>query len=67
MILIQLRGKQTFFCIYKYSCLTGYSKNAPIRDYSLKGSEVNRAFGAVNAVSIIATTYACGIVPEIQV
>ncbi|XP_059434147.1 GABA transporter 1-like [Corylus avellana] len=44
----------------------GYSRNAPIRDYSLKGSEVNRAFGAVNAVSIIATTYACGIIPEIQ-
>jgi hypothetical protein len=56
--------------IYKshiYTSLPGYSKDAPNRDYSLKGSQVNRAFGAVNAVSIIATTYACGIIPEIQV
>ncbi|KAE8038738.1 hypothetical protein FH972_011216 [Carpinus fangiana] len=53
-------------CVTAGSIHIGYSKNAPIRDYSLKGSEVNRAFSAVNAVSIIATTYACGIIPEIQ-
>jgi hypothetical protein len=53
--------------IYIYKHLTGLSKNAPKRDYSVNGSEVNRVFGAVNAVSIIVTTYACGIIPEIQV
>jgi hypothetical protein len=47
--------------------LTGFSKNAPNRDYSVNGSQEDRVFGAVNAVSIIVTTYACGIVPEIQV
>jgi hypothetical protein len=53
--------------IYIYKHLTGLSKNAPNRDYSVNGSEVNRVFHAVNAVSIIVTTYACGIIPEIQV
>lgn len=47
--------------------LTGHSKNAPKRDYSVIGAGENRFFGAVNAVSIIATTYASGIIPEIQV
>ena len=49
------------------NAFTGYSKKAPTRDYSLNSSGVNRVFGGVNAVSIIATTYACGIIPEIQV
>ncbi|XP_040995349.1 GABA transporter 1-like [Juglans microcarpa x Juglans regia] len=48
------------------SVYIGYSKNGDIRDYSVNGSAENRVFGAVNAVSIIATTYACGIIPEIQ-
>lgn len=53
--------------IEPYTAFTGYSKNAPTRDHSLNSSGVNRVFGGVNAVSIIATTYACGIIPEIQV
>ncbi|KAK7848739.1 gaba transporter 1 [Quercus suber] len=59
-------------CLAFSACVTagtihvGYSKNAPTRDYSLNSSGVNRVFGGVNAVSIIATTYACGIIPEIQ-
>jgi hypothetical protein len=53
--------------IYTYTSLTGHSKNAPTRDYSVNGSGEIRVFGAANAVAIIATTYACGIVPEIQV
>jgi hypothetical protein len=58
---------KTFLLDDIYIHLTGLSKNAPNRDYSINGSEVNRVFGAVNAVSIIVTTYACGIIPEIQV
>ncbi|XP_062175624.1 GABA transporter 1-like [Alnus glutinosa] len=53
-------------CVTAGSIYIGLSKNAPNRDYSVNGSEVNRVFGAVNAVSIIVTTYACGIIPEIQ-
>ncbi|XP_075646909.1 GABA transporter 1-like [Castanea sativa] len=53
-------------CVTAGSIHVGYSKNAPTRDYSLNSSGVNRVFGGVNAVSIIATTYACGIIPEIQ-
>lgn len=46
---------------------TGLSKNAPARAYSIKGSQLNRVFGAFNGISIISTTYASGIIPEIQV
>ncbi|KAE8038739.1 hypothetical protein FH972_011217 [Carpinus fangiana] len=53
-------------CVTAGSIYIGFSKNAPNRDYSVNGSQENRVFGAVNAVSIIVTTYACGIVPEIQ-
>lgn len=48
-------------------CLAGYSKNAPTKDYSINGSAQNRVFGSFNAISIIATTFGNGIVPEIQV
>lgn len=41
--------------------------NAPKKDYSLNGSKQNRVFGSFNAISIIATTYGNGIIPEIQV
>ncbi|XP_059434290.1 GABA transporter 1-like [Corylus avellana] len=53
-------------CVTAGSIYIGHSKNAPTRDYSVNGSGEIRVFGAANAVSIIATTYACGIVPEIQ-
>lgn len=48
-------------------CLAGYSKNAPTKDYSINGSAQNRVFGSFNAISIIATTFGNGIIPEIQV
>uniref|UniRef100_A0A199U9Z9 Amino acid transporter transmembrane domain-containing protein n=1 Tax=Manihot esculenta TaxID=3983 RepID=A0A199U9Z9_MANES len=44
----------------------GNSENAPDKDYSINGSQGNRALGAFNAISIISTTYGCGIIPEIQ-
>lgn len=47
--------------------LSGKSKNAPSKDYSIKGSQENQFFSAINAISIISTTYASGIIPEIQV
>ncbi|KAK8574540.1 hypothetical protein V6N12_062230 [Hibiscus sabdariffa] len=41
-------------------------RNAPNKDYSIQGSKENRILGAINGISIIATTYGCGIIPEIQ-
>ncbi|KAL6977166.1 Sodium- and chloride-dependent GABA transporter 1 [Sarracenia purpurea var. burkii] len=60
-------------CLAYGACTTvaaiyiGKSKNAPIKDYSVKAEGVNRVFGYFNAISIIATTYGNGIIPEIQV
>jgi len=45
----------------------GNSSKGPEKNYSLKGDTENRLFGIFNAVSIIATTYGNGIIPEIQV
>lgn len=53
-------------CIAAGSIHTGKSKNAPSKDYSIKGSQENQFFSAINAISIISTTYASGIIPEIQ-
>ncbi|KAK0592601.1 hypothetical protein LWI29_022094 [Acer saccharum] len=39
---------------------------APFRDYSMNGSQLNKVFGAFNGISIISTTFASGIIPEIQ-
>lgn len=47
--------------------LIGNSSKGPEKDYSLKGDTENRLFGIFNALSIIATTYGNGIIPEIQV
>ncbi|KAI6676594.1 hypothetical protein NL676_037390 [Syzygium grande] len=44
----------------------GNSANAPPKDYSVVGSRADRLLGAFNGISIIATTYASGIIPEIQ-
>ncbi|KAK8536083.1 hypothetical protein V6N13_104679 [Hibiscus sabdariffa] len=44
----------------------GNSRNAHNKDYSIQGSKENRVLGAINGISIIATTYGCGIIPEIQ-
>lgn len=48
------------------SIYIGHSKTAPVKNYSVHGSGEHRLFGAVNAISIIATTYGNGIIPEIQ-
>ncbi|XP_075643594.1 GABA transporter 1-like isoform X3 [Castanea sativa] len=53
-------------CATSGSIYIGYSKNAPTKDYSINGSAQNRVFGSFNAISIIATTFGNGIVPEIQ-
>ncbi|KAJ6986707.1 hypothetical protein NC653_020054 [Populus alba x Populus x berolinensis] len=53
-------------CVAAGSIHTGKSKNAPSKDYSIKGSQENQFFSAINAISIISTTYASGIIPEIQ-
>ncbi|XP_030451317.1 GABA transporter 1-like [Syzygium oleosum] len=53
-------------CALGGSIHIGNSANAPPKDYSMVGSQVDRIFGAFNGISIIATTYASGIIPEIQ-
>ncbi|XP_028072815.1 GABA transporter 1-like isoform X2 [Camellia sinensis] len=59
-------------CLAFSACTTagaiyiGYSKKAPAKDYSVTGVGINRIFGVFNAISIIATTYGNGIIPEIQ-
>lgn len=50
-----------------YLLLSGHSNDAPTKEYTVKGSKENRIFGTFNAISIIATTFASGIIPEIQV
>ncbi|XP_020412122.1 GABA transporter 1 isoform X2 [Prunus persica] len=54
-------------CVTAGSIYIGHSNKAPVRDYTVKGSAKDRSFGIFNAISIIATTYASGIIPEIQV
>ncbi|XP_021821719.1 GABA transporter 1-like [Prunus avium] len=53
-------------CVTAGSIYIGHSNKAPVRDYTVKGSAKDRNFGIFNAISIIATTYASGIIPEIQ-
>ncbi|XP_023551527.1 GABA transporter 1-like isoform X1 [Cucurbita pepo subsp. pepo] len=53
-------------CVTVASLILGYSKNAPPKDYSVQGSAVGQLFNAFNGISVIATSYACGMVPEIQ-
>ncbi|KAG4980390.1 hypothetical protein JHK82_033628 [Glycine max] len=45
---------------------SGKSSNGPEKYYSLIGDTTNRLFGIFNAIPIVANTYGCGIVPEIQ-
>ncbi|KAG8496835.1 hypothetical protein CXB51_008124 [Gossypium anomalum] len=44
----------------------GLSKNAPPRDYSLEPSGSSRVFSAFTSISIIASIFGNGILPEIQ-
>ncbi|KAK7391473.1 hypothetical protein VNO78_19889 [Psophocarpus tetragonolobus] len=53
-------------CVTVGSIYIGHSKNAPPRHYSVRGSDADRLFGVFNGISIIATAYASGIIPEIQ-
>ncbi|WJX50115.1 Sodium- and chloride-dependent GABA transporter 1, variant 2 [Trifolium repens] len=53
-------------CAAGGSIYIGNSSKAPEKNYSLKGDTENRLFGVFNALSIIATTYGNGIIPEIQ-
>ncbi|RVW88064.1 GABA transporter 1 [Vitis vinifera] len=53
-------------CAAAGSIYIGSSSKAPPKDYSLSDDRANRLFGAFNGISIIATTYASGIIPEIQ-
>ncbi|KHN00924.1 Lysine histidine transporter 1 [Glycine soja] len=53
-------------CVTIGSIYIGHSKNAPPRHYSVRGSDADQLFGVFNGISIIATTYASGIIPEIQ-
>ncbi|KAK2362962.1 GABA transporter [Trifolium repens] len=59
-------------CVTYATCLTigsiyvGHSKDASPRHYSVKGSHADKLFGVFNGISIIATCYASGIIPEIQ-
>ncbi|XP_058751036.1 GABA transporter 1-like [Vicia villosa] len=48
------------------SIYIGNSSKGPEKNYSIKGDTENRVFGIFNALSIIATTYGNGIIPEIQ-
>ncbi|XP_042422126.1 probable GABA transporter 2 [Zingiber officinale] len=54
-------GLVTGGCIY-----AGYSKNAPEKDYSLGSSNVQRTYEAFTSISILASLYGNGILPEIQ-
>jgi hypothetical protein len=57
----------TFMVLNFINITIGNSSKAPEKNYSLKGDTENRLFGVFNALSIIATTYGNGIIPEIQV
>ncbi|WOL03175.1 putative GABA transporter 2 isoform X1 [Canna indica] len=54
-------GLVTGGCIY-----AGYSRNAPPKDYSLDSSSVHRTWNAFTSISILASLYGNGILPEIQ-
>ncbi|KAI0519747.1 hypothetical protein KFK09_007206 [Dendrobium nobile] len=53
-------------CATAGSIYIGHSSRAPEKDYSLPGDGQDHLFDVFNAVSIIATTYGNGIIPEIQ-
>ncbi|KAF6146796.1 hypothetical protein GIB67_007510 [Kingdonia uniflora] len=53
-------------CTAGGSIYIGNSSKAPPKDYSVNADKADRMFGVYNAISIIATTYGNGIIPEIQ-
>ncbi|KAI3880091.1 hypothetical protein MKX03_003912 [Papaver bracteatum] len=54
-------------CAVAGSIYVGNSSNAPPKDYTIKGDPVDKVFSVFNAVSVIATTFGNGIIPEIQI
>ncbi|KFK43136.1 hypothetical protein AALP_AA1G084800 [Arabis alpina] len=48
------------------SIYIGSKSNGPEKDYTIVGDQETKVFGIFNAMSIIATTYGNGIIPEIQ-
>lgn len=57
----------SFICLITLLFLPGYSKNAPAKDYSLDSSSIHRTYNAFTSISILASLYGNGILPEIQV
>ncbi|GAB2274659.1 Sodium- and chloride-dependent GABA transporter 1 [Dionaea muscipula] len=53
-------------CATAGSIYIGHSSKAPEKSYSIVGNARDRTFDVFNAISIIATTYGNGIIPEIQ-
>ncbi|GMH11115.1 hypothetical protein Nepgr_012956 [Nepenthes gracilis] len=59
-------------CLAYSACATvgsiyiGHSSKGPEKSYTLVGDTEDHVFGVFNAISIIATTYGNGIIPEIQ-
>ncbi|GAB2263137.1 hypothetical protein Droror1_Dr00004134 [Drosera rotundifolia] len=53
-------------CATAGSIYIGLSSKAPEKSYSIVGNGQDRTFNVFNAISIIATTYGSGIIPEIQ-
>ncbi|KAK9160387.1 hypothetical protein Syun_006728 [Stephania yunnanensis] len=54
-------------CFGIWNSIQGWiGKNAPKRDYSLNHSESVRVFDAFSSISILATIFGNGILPEIQ-
>jgi hypothetical protein len=46
---------------------TGLSRNVPPKDYSLSSSKSEQTFDAFLSISILASVFGNGILPEIQV
>ncbi|KAL1829630.1 hypothetical protein DCAR_0208974 [Daucus carota subsp. sativus] len=53
-------------CTTAGSIYIGKSSDAPPKNYNISEVGINRLFNIFNAISIIATTYGNGIIPEIQ-
>ncbi|KAJ7970531.1 GABA transporter 1-like [Quillaja saponaria] len=53
-------------CVTIGSIYIGNSHKSSSKHYSINGAEQNRIFNALYSISIIASSYACGVLPEIQ-
>ncbi|CAN1298428.1 GABA transporter 1, partial [Linum perenne] len=65
-LLYRPNGGMKLYHFISLFMVSGHSKMAPTRDYSLDGSPVDQLFGTFNGISIIATVYASLVIPEIQ-